>query len=67
MLAVRDGLLAATEDAMSNVDRAEWRRHASQFETDQLSVGMSALVILVLSALCWGVVISMAMELASLF
>jgi hypothetical protein len=52
---------------MSNVDRAEWRRRASQFETDQLSVGMSALVILVLSALCWGAVISMAMELASLF
>jgi hypothetical protein len=53
---------------MSNFDRAGWQRRAGPIETEtRLSVGMSALLVLVLSALCWAVVISMAMELVSLF
>jgi len=53
---------------MPYLDRADWQHRATPVETDsRLSIGMSALVIAVLSVLCWAVVISMAMELAVLF
>ena len=52
---------------MFNLERAAWQRQPIEAET-RLSVGGSALVILVLSALCWAILMSMAMvELASLF
>ena len=56
------------ERQMPYFDRADWQRRAAPVKTDsRLSVGMSALVIAVLSALCWAAVISMAMEMAAPF